>query len=239
MVDRLQDGCPGCDTDTRTDEHSDFVFEDILSGSAIGSINAECWHPLAVLQCDFIHAHGIELIVHLGLRLSGTKRISESASEVTDLTDVDGNIRVVRARSDGERMPLVVANFRAVQEQPLSRLVLHARLSELNLNGIYSELVVIVVKALSKLTIWMSDDLDDLCLPSATNLTVETIGKIQAATDKFPTPSLVSNAVFPEVVMIERRERLGSVTDEAVGGVRVHSKEEWNEQVMSIPECLE
>jgi hypothetical protein len=30
----------------------------------------------------------------------------------------------------------VVADFRAVEEEPLSRLVLHARLSELNLNSI-------------------------------------------------------------------------------------------------------
>jgi hypothetical protein len=33
-------------------------------------------------------------------------------------------------------MPLVVADFWAVEEEPLSRLVLHAGLGELDLNGI-------------------------------------------------------------------------------------------------------
>jgi hypothetical protein len=54
---------------------------------------------------------------------------------------VDRNVRVVGAGSDGKWMPLVVADFRAVEEEPLSWLVLHAGLGELNLNGICSALV--------------------------------------------------------------------------------------------------
>jgi hypothetical protein len=94
-----------------------------------------------VLEGDFVHAHGVELVVELGLRLAGTESVGKSAGEVTNLADVDRDVRVIRARSDRKWMPLVVADFWAVEEEPLSWLVLHAGLGELNLNGIYFALV--------------------------------------------------------------------------------------------------
>jgi hypothetical protein len=141
VVDGLENRSPGCDTDTGSDEHGDFVLEDVFGGRSVGSVDAESRHLLAVLESDLVHAHGVELVVELGLRLAGTKGIGKGAGEVTDLTDVNGNVVVVRARGDGKGMPLVVADFRAVEEEPLSGLVLHAGLGELNLNGIYSSLV--------------------------------------------------------------------------------------------------
>jgi len=41
------------------------------------------------------------------------------------------DVRVGRARGDGERVPLEVANIGAVEEEPLSGLVVHAGLAEL------------------------------------------------------------------------------------------------------------
>jgi hypothetical protein len=76
-------------------------------------------------------------------------------------------------------MPLVVADIRAVEEKPLSRLVLHAGLCELNLNSIYRVLVAFFHKAISfLLTVWVAYNLDDLCLASATNLSVKTIAEV-------------------------------------------------------------
>jgi hypothetical protein len=140
VVDGLEDRGPRCDTNTGTDEDGDFVLKDILGGSSVGSVNLEAGHLLAVLQRDFVHAHRVKLVVKLGLRLSSTESIGKSASKVTDLADVDRDVGVVGAGSDRKWMPLVVADFRAVQEKPLSGLVPHAGLLELNLNGIWFEL---------------------------------------------------------------------------------------------------
>lgn len=68
--------------------------------------------------------------------MTGTKGIGESAGKVTDLTYVNRNIRVIGAGSDGEWMPLVVTDIRTIQEEPLSWLVLHAGLRELDLDSI-------------------------------------------------------------------------------------------------------
>ena len=70
MPDVLEDRCPGGDADTGTDEHGDFVVEDIFGGSTIGSVDADARHALAGLESDFVHAHGVKAVVFFGL--SGT-----------------------------------------------------------------------------------------------------------------------------------------------------------------------
>lgn len=50
---------------------------------------------------------------------------------------MDRDVRVVRARRDGEWMPLVLGHRRHLQEQPLARLVLEGRLAELDLDDIW------------------------------------------------------------------------------------------------------
>jgi hypothetical protein len=44
--------------------------------------------------------------------------------------------------------------------------------------------------------------------------------------------------VAPEVITSEGREWVGSITNEASGGVGVETKHEWNKKMMSVPECL-
>ena len=136
---------------------------------------------------------------------------------------MDRDVRVVGAGRDGKWMPLVIADIRAVEEKPLSGLVLHARLGELDLNSI----------------VRVADDLDDLCLAPAADLSVEAVEKIKATTDKLPSPTFVTDTMGPEVVMIERRKSRGSVTDEAASRVRVHAEKEWDKQVMCVPKRLE
>lgn len=89
------------------------------------------------------------------------------------------------------------------------------------------------------LTIWMTHDLDNLRLPPAPNLTVQTVKQVKTSSYKFPSPTFVANAVVPEVCSRKRRVSWDGITDEAVGSVRVHAEKERNEQMMSVPESLE
>jgi len=85
----------------------------------------------------------------------------------------------------------------------------------------------------------MTDDSDNLSLSSAPNLAIQAINKVQTASDKFPSPTLVANTVGPEVVMVEGREIRDGITHEAAGGMRIHAKQEWDEKMVSIPKGLE
>lgn len=136
MPDVLQDGGPRCDTDTSSDQNSDFVFENILSRSTIGSVDFQSRHLLPILKSNLVHAHGIHTLVQFGLSGSSTNSITEGSGEVTDLANVDRNIRVVWARGDGKRMPLVVRDGWQLQEKPLACLVLERRLRELDLDDV-------------------------------------------------------------------------------------------------------
>lgn len=97
VPDVLEDRGPRSDADTSSDEDSDFVFKDILGGSTVRSIDAQSGHHVSVLEGDFVHAHGINLVVQLCLSSTSTERITELASKVTNLADVNGDVRVVRA----------------------------------------------------------------------------------------------------------------------------------------------
>lgn len=136
---------------------------------------------------------------------------------------MDRDIRVVRTGSDGEGMPLVVADFGAIEEQPLSGLVLHARLLELDFDGI----------------VRVANDFDDFGRAPASNLAVQAIEEVQAASNKLPSPALVTNAVRPEVVLVERREGGRRVSDETARCMCIHTEQEWDEKMVRVPESLE
>lgn len=59
MPDVLEDGGPGGDADAGTDEDGDFVLEDVLGGGAVGPVNEELGHFLAVLEGDFVHSERV------------------------------------------------------------------------------------------------------------------------------------------------------------------------------------
>lgn len=67
VVNRFQNGSPGCDADTSTDEDGDFVLENVFGWSTVWAVDLERRHLLAVLKRDLVHAHGIKLIVELRL----------------------------------------------------------------------------------------------------------------------------------------------------------------------------
>lgn len=88
------------------------------------------------------------------------------------------------------------------------------------------------------LTVWMTDNASDLGLTTGSYFTVETLEKVQSTTPEFPSPSLVSKAVVPEVVSGEGRKGVGRVTHEAACSVGVETEKEGNKQVVSVPECF-
>lgn len=85
----------------------------------------------------------------------------------------------------------------------------------------------------------MTDDLDDLSRPPSTDFSIQALAKIEPTANQFPSPSFVANAVIPEIGTGKWRERCSRVADEAPGGVSVHAQQEWDEQVMRVPERLE
>lgn len=88
-------------------------------------------------------------------------------------------------------------------------------------------------------TIWMTDDSDNLGLPSASNLTIQTFTEVKSTSPELPSPTLITNAMAPEIVMVKRREWLHGVTNEASGSVSVETQKKRNEEMMRVPERFE
>ena len=72
VPDVLEDGRPRRHADARADQHRDLVLEHVFGGSAVRAVDAEPGHLLPVLQRHFVQARRVQLVVHLGLRLSGS-----------------------------------------------------------------------------------------------------------------------------------------------------------------------
>ena len=136
VPDVFEDAGPWRDADAGADEDGDFVVEDVFGWGSVRSVDADSRHCLTVLECDLVHAHGIEAFELFGLEGAGAEGVSESAGKVADLSDVDGDVGVVRAGSDGEWVPLVAGDGGDVDKEPLSCFVPHGWFAELNLHCI-------------------------------------------------------------------------------------------------------
>lgn len=132
----FEDGSPGRDADASADQDGDFVLEDVLGGGSVRSVDAKTRHLLAILQCYFVHAHGVYAIVELCLRATSACCVTEGASEISDLSYVYGHVGVEGAGRDCERVPLVFGDGRNLQEEPLASLVFERWLVELDLDDI-------------------------------------------------------------------------------------------------------
>jgi hypothetical protein len=106
MPDVLQNRSPRCNTNTSTDKDCDFIVKHVLSRGTIGAIDAERWHVLAILECHLVDTRRINTVIQLGLSASGTNGITQCPCEVTDLSNMHGDIRVIRAGCDSKWMPL-------------------------------------------------------------------------------------------------------------------------------------
>lgn len=240
VPDVLEDGGPGGDTDTGTDQNGDFVLEDVLGGGTVGAVDAESGHLLAVGKSDVVHSQGVDTLIQLGVDAASADSVAELASEVTNLSDVNRDIGVVWAGGDGKRMPLILGDGRNLEEEPLASLVLEGRLVELNLHDVLTIVSQILnIRTELLLTIRMFDNTGNLGLTDGTNLTVQPLNEVEATGPELPSPAKITNAVLPVLITGKWRNGVGCVTDEAPDGVGVQTEEKWDEQMVSVPEGLE
>lgn len=221
LPDVLEDRSPRSDTNTGSDEDSNLVVKHILSGSSVRAVNSQSRKPLAVLQGNLKLAVGIQVVAEH--RRSSANSLAESLCKVTNLADVNRDIGIRWARGDGKGMPLVLGNFRDVEEEPLAGLVLERGLLELDFHGVEG----------------MSDNLGNLGLSGGTDFSVDALQEVENTDPEIEAPSLVSDAVLPKVLVVEGGEGLGSITHEASDSVGVESQEKDEGEVVSIPEGLE
>ena len=85
----------------------------------------------------------------------------------------------------------------------------------------------------------MTDNLNNVGGAAGTNLTVQTLERVDDTAPYVPTPCLITNAVVPEWTMVEGRIRQWRVTDKATGCVGKQGQEEGNEKMVGIPESFE
>ncbi len=84
----------------------------------------------------------------------------------------------------------------------------------------------------------MADHLCDCGFPPCSYLPVYSLDEIKASGEQFPSPPFISDTVCPEIGSRERRIWCGGVSNEAVGGVGVHTQQERDEEMVSVPESL-
>lgn len=244
MPNVFQDGGPGRDADARAHQDGDFVVEHVLCGSTVRPVDANLGHLLPVLHGDFVHSQRIEAVDILGLFGPAAESVAECLGKVAYLPNVDTYVRVEGTGRNREGMPLHPRDVGDLDEKPLSCFVTHAWFFELDFHGVYVTLVVVVNlaagSALSELahTIRMPDNFCNFSFSCGTDLPIYPFEEIYATAKKLPSPAFVSNAVSPEIVTSKGRVRVGGVPHETPGGMGVKTKQERNEQVMRVPECL-
>ena len=222
MPDVLENGCPRSNTDTGTNENRDFILENVFSGGTIRPIDTEARHLLSILKSNLIHTHRVNSIVKLGLSATGTESITQGLGEITNLANVNRDIRVEGARGDCKRVPLVLRDGGDLKEEPLASLVSERGLVKLDLNNI----------------VRVANDAGDFGLPASSNLAVDALNHVKTASPELPTPAEVTDAMSPVLVSSEGREGVNRITHKAPSSVSVESQHERDKKVMSVPKSL-
>lgn len=226
MPDVLEDGSPGCNADSRPYQHRDLILKDVLRGRTVRPIDFDLRHLLPVLKRHFIHDVLITRVEQLSLGGASADSVSKRAGEVPDLAHVDGDVVVVGAGSDGERVPLLTGDGGHIDEEPLAGFIFHGRLAELDLHGVWT----IVSQTCadedfkSELTIRMAEDTSNLRISATTDLSVQSLHEIQTAAEQLPSPTLVADAVVPEGFSRKWGVWLYALAHEASGGVGVETQ---------------
>jgi hypothetical protein len=114
-------------------------------------------------------------------------------------------------------------DIRNLQKQPLAGFVLHGWFAKLDFHGI----------------VWVAYDFGDLRLSSSANLSIQAFKEVEAASEQLPPPALIADAMIPKRLAGEGGEWLDRVAHKAISRVGVQSQQEWNEEVMCVPERFE
>jgi hypothetical protein len=209
VPDTLKNGGEGCDTDTGTDEHSDFEFEHVLRCRAEGTVDVDTRQDLA--HGDFL---GILVLLAPSLLLEvASERLAERAGEVTDHTDVNRDVVLLGGGSERERMVLPDRDLGAAEEDVLTGAccgVFFLDLDFANVTGVV-------------------DDLGDVGLVASAHFTRNALGKVGKSTIHPVLPEDTNAVAEGRKVGLDHAES-------AVNGPE-HKKDD--EHVMCVPETLE
>ena len=101
MPDVFQDGCPGSDADTSANEDGNLVLKDVFGWCTIRTVDADMGKILTFLKSNFIFLLRVVIRVQrfkfLCLSISTAESIAEALGPVTELADVNADVRVVWA----------------------------------------------------------------------------------------------------------------------------------------------
>lgn len=222
IVNVLENRRPWGHADAGADEHRDFVFKHVFRRRPVRAVDADLGHDLPLLIGNLVHAVGVESVVFLRLGRPRPERIAQRPGKITDLPNVDRDVRVKRARRDGEGVPLRAGDGWHVQEQPLPGLVRHARFLELNLERV----------------VRVPNHRGNMSRTARRDRPVDPFHQIDPAGHQLPPPAFIADAVFPKGIPGERGEWVGGVSDEAAGGMGVEAQQEGDEKVMGVIESF-
>lgn len=190
----LQDTGKWCDTDTSTNEDCNFRVEDIFSWSTIGTIDTDnrkrtssririefneftTARERTTLFVLFISLHSC-LSDASDNRARGSNTFAEGTSEVTNLTNMDRDIWVLRSRGDSERMPLESGDVRNLEEEPLTSGVLERRLDHAEFHS----------------TRWVNKHFGKLGSAASADFTIDTFTEVDDTGPNDITPGEISDA---------------------------------------------
>jgi len=234
IPDVLQDRSEGGDTNTCTNEDSNFNLENVFSGSTVRAIDPDnrqgtgraCGIKLnevatgsSVRVVLFVALHG-SLSESRDNRRTSADAISESLSPVSNLTDMDRNIRIIGSGSDSEWMPLPAGDVGNLNKEPLASDVFETRLNNTELHG----------------TTGMNKNLGQTSGPSGSDLSVNSLAEVDDTGPNSEPPALIAQAMLGRV----KWESIGivgsrGVTDEATSSMGVKTDHEKEGKVVGIP----
>ncbi len=211
VPDALENGGERCDTNTSTNENSNFELEHIFGGRTEGAINVYAGKNLA--ESDFLAALTLLALLSTGFAFKvAAEGFAKGLGEVTDHTDVNGDVVLFRCAGESERMVLPDGNLGAAQENVLTSSGRGVLLLDLDLADVAG----------------MLNDLGNVGFVSSTDLTSDTLGQVGEST---PHPVLPEDT---DTSAEGRKVRL----DHAESSVNGPEDEEDDEEMMGIPEAL-
>ncbi len=123
--------CKGCYTNTGTDEHDRFVFQEILAGATEWAVHHDTGQDTIERR---VRIRTDEFSLFSSFAQIATKSSCELFREVTDDTHMDRDIILLWCARESERVPLEVRYVGTVDEDVLSCSGLCVVLLDLNLD---------------------------------------------------------------------------------------------------------
>lgn len=256
VPDMLEDGCKGCDTDTSANKDRNLTVEHILGRGTVRTVNSDSGKGVGTVgvKLDKISAVAEYVVIFFLRTLHGcfghrsdygrtsTKAFTESMSPVTNLTNMDGDVRVLGGRGDGEGVPLKTRDIRNLDEDPLTRCIFEAGLDDTEFHGTYidTRLALVVTLKPRQLTTRVNKNLGQPGRPASPNLSVYPLAEVDETGPDDISPTLVAKAVLSRIEWEDGDVvRIDRIAHEAASGVGVEANHEEEGEVVGIPESFE